>query len=158
MATRERSRRELSKNKKRKLQALSKIAKAREGGENIISDDDEDDNIYDVVTEEEYKKLVNERRKGEEFVVDDDGTGYYDDGEEHLFEVAEGEDDRYSKDASIKDPKARQRMRKQRKKASLNAAAAKDNHKLGAMFLGMSGTSKPEKKKQDAKEHRSIIA
>ena len=148
MATRERSRRELSKNKKRKLQALSKIAKAREGGENIISDDDEDDNIYDVVTEEEYKKLVNERRKGEEFVVDDDGTGYYDDGEEHLFEVAEGEDDRYSKDASIKDPKARQRMRKQRKKASLNAAAAKDNHKLGAMFLGMSGTSKPEKKKQ----------
>ena len=100
------------------------------------------------MTEEEYKKLVNERRKGEEFVVDDDGTGYYDDGEEHLFEVAEGEDDRYSKDASIKDPKARQRMRKQRKKASLNAAAAKDNHKLGAMFLGMSGTSKPEKKKQ----------
>ena len=89
MATRERSRRELSKNKKRKLQALSKIAKAREGGENIISDDDEDDNIYDVVTEEEYKKLVNERRKGEEFVVDDDVTGYYDDGEEHLFEVAE---------------------------------------------------------------------
>ena len=39
-------------------------------------------------------------------------------------------------------------MRKKRKKASLNAAAAKDNHKLGAMFLGMSGTSKQEKKKQ----------
>ena len=148
MATR--SRRELSKNKKRKLKALSKIVQSREGGENLLSDDDEDDgDIYDVVTEEQYRELVNQRRKGEEFVVDDDGTGYYDDGEEHLFDVAEGDDHKYSREASTKDPKARQRMRKQQKKASLNAEAAKDTHRLGAMFLGMSGHSaSPNKKKQ----------
>ena len=137
MATR--SRREISESKKRKLEALNKIKKVREGAILSSDDDEEDDNIYDVVTEEQYKKIVNDRRKGEEFVVDDDGTGYYDHGEEVLFDVAEGEEANFSKEASIKDPRARQRMRQQRKKASLNAAAAKGNHKLGAMFLGMSG-------------------
>ena len=146
MATR--SRREISESKKRKLEALNKIKKVREGAILSSDDDEEDDNIYDVVTEEQYKKIVNDRRKGEEFVVDDDGTGYYDHGEEVLFDVAEGEEANFSKEASIKDPRARQRMRQQRKKASLNAAAAKGNHKLGAMFLGMSGHTSPSKKRQ----------
>ena len=30
--------------------------------------------------------LVKERRQNADFVVDDDGLGYYDDGEEHLFD------------------------------------------------------------------------
>ena len=129
------------------IEAL-KNQKVREGAILSSDDDDENDNIYDVVTEEQYKKIVNDRRKGEEFVVDDDGTGYYDHGEEVLFDVAEGEEANFSKEASIKDPRARQRMRQQRKKASLNAAAAKGNHKLGAMFLGMSGHTSPSKKRQ----------
>eukprot|EP00941_MAST-03F_sp_MAST-3F-sp1_P002310 g2310.t1 len=46
---------------------------------------EEEEDVYEKVTEEEYVSMV-ERRRKEEFVVDDDGLGYYDDGEEHLFD------------------------------------------------------------------------
>ena len=51
--------------------------------------EDEGD-VFDTMTEKEYKKLVKERRAGEDFVVDDEGLGYYDDGEEHLFDAVDG--------------------------------------------------------------------
>ena len=51
--------------------------------------EDEGD-VFETMTEKEYKKLVKERREGEDFVVDDEGLGYYDDGEEHLFDAVDG--------------------------------------------------------------------
>ena len=46
---------------------------------------DDEGEVFETVTEDEYKQIVEQRRKANEFVVDDEGLGYYDDGEEHLF-------------------------------------------------------------------------
>ena len=51
--------------------------------------EDEGD-VFTTVTEAEYKKMVQERRAADDFVVDDEGLGYYDDGEEHLFDAVGG--------------------------------------------------------------------
>jgi DNA polymerase alpha subunit A len=152
MATR--SRRAAGRNKKRSAEALERLAKARLG-EDVDESDDEDDTIYDVVSEDKYAEIVRDRRKREEFVVDDDGTGYYDDGEEHLFEVAEGEEDGYDRSralaGSANTDRARKKARVMRvKKAETMAAAAAGTKSLGAMFLGMNQVKPPPKTSNSA--------
>jgi DNA polymerase alpha subunit A len=136
-----RSRRGASKNKQKKSSAIAQLKQARSGGiDDLVKLDEEDADIYDTVSEEQYREIVRERRKREEFVVDDDGTGYYDDGEEHLFERAEGQDMlNFQAKNTSRDPNARKRQRALIKKRDTLAAAAAGTKSLGAMFRSVGG-------------------
>jgi DNA polymerase alpha subunit A len=127
--------------------------------------------VYDVVDEKQYRVIVRNRRKQEDFVVDDDGTGYYDDGEEHLFEAEDGgEDGGENGSKKLSHPKFRNQSLSSSKKGgskkggALSAAAMQKareaqreklsagsagTRNIGAMFLGI------KSKKTDQKRHSS---
>ena len=73
--------------------ALAEMASARKGGSRRTSQYEvqSEGDVFDLVDEKQYAKLVEDRRKRGDFVVDDDGTGYMDDGEEHIFDQRDGE-------------------------------------------------------------------
>ena len=74
-----RSRRSLSKNVTKKLEALQKL-KSLGGGKNKYELEEEDD-VYEEVDETEYAELVSKRQR-ENWIVDDDGNGYAEHGRE----------------------------------------------------------------------------
>eukprot|EP00940_MAST-03C_sp_MAST-3C-sp2_P001572 g1572.t1 len=102
----------------------------------------EEEDVYDVVSEEQYAELVKERRKGNEFVVDDDGLGYYDDGEEHLFDA----DGRKKKEHSVgKGASAGALSFDAIKRArELDAKRKGEQRKVSAMFLKNSNVIGPQ--------------
>ena len=130
--------------------ALERMRRQRAGED--LSEEDSEDDVYDVVDEQQYKEIVRARRNQEDFVVDDDGTGYYDDGEEHLFEADDSKDSAKSKKA--KHPQFRNQSsdkKKSKKGGALSRVAmekAREAHReklsaesagsrnIGAMFLG----------------------
>ena len=150
-------------------QALERMRRQR-AGEDISDDDSEDDDIFDVVDEKQYREIVRARRQQEDFVVDDDGTGYYDDGEEHLFDTSEDKDDKNEK---TKHPQFRNQSsnkKSRNKSGALSIAAmqkAREAHReklsagsagsrnIGAMFLGIKNNKpKNSKKKKDQQEKK----
>ena len=70
------------------MAVLAQIREAREGGKKRTEQHtvNEEKDVFETLTEDQYAELVQNRRKQDDFVVDDDGLGYYDDGEEHLFD------------------------------------------------------------------------
>jgi DNA polymerase alpha subunit A len=152
-------------------QALERMRRQR-AGEDISDDDSEDDDIFDVVDEKQYREIVRARRQQEDFVVDDDGTGYYDDGEEHLFDTSEDKDDKNEK---TKHPQFRNQSsnkKSRNKSGALSIAAmqkAREAHReklsagsagsrnIGAMFLGIKN-NKPKKKHVSSSSSSSLAA
>ena len=120
--------------------------------------------ILQIVDDDQYREIVRNRRKQSDFVVDDDGSGYYDDGEEHLFNAdldapaggAGSSGSKSSRAPQFRGAGAMELNSKGRKKkgggglsmAALargreqarekHAASAAGTKNIGAMFLGMS--------------------
>ena len=99
--------------------ALAEMAKARAGGHRRTTQYEvrSEGDVFDLVDEGQYAKLVEDRRKRGDFVVDDDGTGYMDDGEEHIF------------DRRAEDRQPRGRLDRRRKRAGGAGGASKDDAK-----------------------------
>eukprot|EP00946_MAST-07B_sp_MAST-7B-sp1_P002978 g2978.t1 len=143
--------------------ALERLRRQRAG--ETVEEEEEDDDIYDLVDEAKYREIVRNRRKQSDFVVDDDGTGYYDDGEEHLFDEVDdrrararsndGPTFRGMSNTNSKSKKAKggalSRAALERSRAAAaekNAIGAEGTRNIGAMFLGMNKMKKAKKKKK----------
>lgn len=112
--------------------------------------EDEGD-VYETVTEEDYVSMV-EKRRNEEFVVDDDGLGYYDDGEEHLFDKAENRGEKRKNGSRFAGALSADAVKRAR---LLDAKKKGDVKKVSTMFLARGnnviGPSKDGKKKSITK-------